>query len=83
MYYLKNLRFKMPHTGEEVYFEEGDIEGVYDIINWQVDGNGEISYVTVGNYNGSAAPEDRMTLRNDSIMWNNEGMEVRSILNRN
>ncbi|KAK1900176.1 Vomeronasal type-2 receptor 1 [Dissostichus eleginoides] len=75
MYYLKNVRFKVPHTGEEVYFDEGDVEGVYDIINWQVDGNGEISYVTVGNYNGSAAPEDRMTLRNDSIMWNDEEME--------
>ncbi|KAI4815943.1 hypothetical protein KUCAC02_006066, partial [Chaenocephalus aceratus] len=37
MYYLKNVRFKVPHTDEEVSFEEGDVEGVYDIINWQVD----------------------------------------------
>ncbi|XP_033952815.1 vomeronasal type-2 receptor 1 [Pseudochaenichthys georgianus] len=84
MYYLKNVRFKVPHTDEEVSFEEGDVEGVYDIINWQVDGNGEMFYVTVGNYNGSAAPEDRMTLRNDSIMWNDEGTEPpRSVCSEN
>ncbi|KAK5929052.1 hypothetical protein CgunFtcFv8_010320 [Champsocephalus gunnari] len=84
MYYLKNVRFKVPHTDEEVSFEEGDVEGLYDIINWQVDGNGEIFYVTVGNYNGSAAPEDRMTLRNDSIMWNDEGTEPpRSVCSEN
>uniref|UniRef100_A0A8C2YWS8 Vomeronasal 2, receptor 1 n=1 Tax=Cyclopterus lumpus TaxID=8103 RepID=A0A8C2YWS8_CYCLU len=62
MYYMKNVRFKVPHTDEEIYFEDGDVKGVYDIINWQVDSDGEISYVTVGYYNGSAAPEDRMTI---------------------
>lgn len=79
MYYVKNVRFKVPHTDEEIYFEEGDVEGFYDIINWQVNGNGEMSYVTVGSYNGSAAPEDRMKIVNDSIVWNNEELEVRSI----
>ncbi|KAM4590317.1 vomeronasal type-2 receptor 1 [Fundulus diaphanus] len=75
MYYVKNVRYKMPNTGEEIYFEDGDIEGFYDIINWQVNGNGEISYVTVGHYNGSAAPEERMHIRNESIVWNNEELE--------
>ncbi|KAA8593912.1 hypothetical protein FQN60_004746 [Etheostoma spectabile] len=72
MYYMKNVRFKVPHTGEEIYFDEGDVEGVYDIINWQFNSNGEISYVTVGRYNGSAAPENKMTIMNDSILWNND-----------
>ncbi|TDH15051.1 hypothetical protein EPR50_G00027310 [Perca flavescens] len=80
MYYLKNVRFKVPHTGEEIHFDEGDVEGVYDIINWQFNSNGEISYVTVGHYNGSAAPVDRMTINNTSILWNNEVLEVSSIL---
>uniref|UniRef100_A0A4W6CPA5 Vomeronasal 2, receptor 1 n=1 Tax=Lates calcarifer TaxID=8187 RepID=A0A4W6CPA5_LATCA len=72
MYYLKNVRFKAPNTDEEIYFNDGDVEGFYDIINWQVNSNGEISYVTVGRYNGSAAPEDSMTIANNSIVWNNE-----------
>lgn len=80
MYYLKNVRFKVPHTGEEIYFDDGDVEGFYDIMNWQFNSNGDISYVTVGHYNGSAAPEDRMTILNDSIVWNSEGLEVSSIL---
>lgn len=80
MYYLKNVRFKVPHTGEEIYFDDGDVEGFYDIINWQFSSNGEISYVTVGHYNGSRAPEDRMTILNDSIVWNNDMVEVSCIL---
>uniref|UniRef100_A0A3Q4AM13 G-protein coupled receptors family 3 profile domain-containing protein n=1 Tax=Mola mola TaxID=94237 RepID=A0A3Q4AM13_MOLML len=54
MYYLKNVRFKVPHTDEEIYFDKGDVEGFYEIINWQFSSNGEISYVIVGHYNGSA-----------------------------
>uniref|UniRef100_A0A3Q2YWR8 Vomeronasal 2, receptor 1 n=1 Tax=Hippocampus comes TaxID=109280 RepID=A0A3Q2YWR8_HIPCM len=84
MYYLKNVRFKVPHTDEEVYFTDGDVEGFYDIINWGVDSNGEISYLTVGHYNGSVAPEHRMTIRNDSIVWNNEALEPpRSVCSEN
>lgn len=77
MYYLKNVRFTVPHTGEEVYFDNGDVEGFYDIINWQFNNDGAIAYMTVGHYNGSAAPEEQMTVLNDSIVWNNKELEVR------
>ncbi|XP_044210316.1 vomeronasal type-2 receptor 1 [Thunnus albacares] len=84
MYYLKNVRFKVPNTDEEIYFTEGDVEGFYDIINWHFNSNGEISYVTVGHYNGSAVPEDRMTIMNDSIVWNNKVLEPpRSVCSEN
>ncbi|XP_017163574.1 vomeronasal type-2 receptor 1 isoform X1 [Poecilia reticulata] len=77
MYYVKNVRYKMPNTGEEIYFEDGDTEGFYDIINWQISDNGEISYVTVGHYNGSASAEEKLHIRNESIVWNNVELEVR------
>uniref|UniRef100_A0A3B5Q9F3 Vomeronasal 2, receptor 1 n=1 Tax=Xiphophorus maculatus TaxID=8083 RepID=A0A3B5Q9F3_XIPMA len=84
MYYVKNVRYKMPNTGEEIYFEDGDIKAFYDIINWQVSDNGEISYVTVGHYNGSAAAEEKMHIRNESIVWNNEELEPpRSVCSEN
>uniref|UniRef100_A0A8C4DFS4 Vomeronasal 2, receptor 1 n=1 Tax=Dicentrarchus labrax TaxID=13489 RepID=A0A8C4DFS4_DICLA len=84
MYYLKNVHYKVPNTGEEVFFNEGDVEGFYDIINWQFNHNGEISYVTVGHYNASAAPEDRMTIMNDSIVWNNDILKPpRSVCSEN
>ncbi|XP_020498529.2 vomeronasal type-2 receptor 1 [Labrus bergylta] len=84
MYYLKNVHFKVPNTDEELYFDNGDVEAFYDIINWQINSNGEISYITVGRYNGSAAPEDRMTIVNDSIVWNNEVLQPpRSVCSEN
>ncbi|KAF3692952.1 Vomeronasal type-2 receptor 1 putative pheromone receptor V2R1 V2Rx Precursor [Channa argus] len=84
MYYLKNVRYKMPNTNEEIYFNEGDVEGFYDILNWQVNSNGEISYTTVGYYNASAASEDMMTIKNDSIIWNNQVTEPpRSVCSEN
>ncbi|XP_037835711.1 vomeronasal type-2 receptor 1 isoform X2 [Kryptolebias marmoratus] len=84
MYYMKNVRYKMPNTEEEIYFEDGDIEGFYDIINWQVNSDGEIAYVTVGRYNGSAAAEDRLHINNDSIIWNNDILEPpRSVCSEN
>lgn len=76
MYYLKNVRFHVPHTSEEVYFDDGDVEGFYDIINWQFDSDGQISYVPVGRYNGSQEAEERLVVFNDSILWNNEELQV-------
>lgn len=76
MYYTMNVNYKMPNTKEEIYFEDGDTEGFYDIINWQVNGEGAISYVTVGHYNGSAAAEEKLQLKNYSIIWNNDVLEV-------
>uniref|UniRef100_A0A667ZWX6 Vomeronasal 2, receptor 1 n=1 Tax=Myripristis murdjan TaxID=586833 RepID=A0A667ZWX6_9TELE len=84
MYYLKNVRFNVPHTEEEIFFNDGDVDGYYDIINWQVKGDGELSYVIVGSYNGTAQPEARMTIQNESIVWNNEDVEhPRSVCSEN
>ena len=77
MYYLKNVNVTIPHTGETIVFNNGDVDGYYDILNWQIDGDGEISYVSIGQYNGTAPPEARMTINNDSIVWSNERLEVR------
>lgn len=73
MYYMKNVQYKVPHTEEEIYFVDGDVKAYYDIINWQVNSHGELSYVTVGQYNASA--DNSMTIRNDTIIWNNEETE--------
>ncbi|XP_068173994.1 vomeronasal type-2 receptor 1 [Antennarius striatus] len=84
MYYMKNVRFKVPHTGEEVYFTNGDVEPYYEILNWQFNDNDEISYVSVGHFNGSAAPEHSLTITNDSIVWINEVLEPpRSVCSEN
>ncbi|CAB1349295.1 unnamed protein product [Coregonus sp. 'balchen'] len=76
MYYLKNVWFDVPHTKEPLFFKDGDVDGYYDIINWQVKGDGEVSYVTIGQFNSTAAPEAMMTINNASIVWNNDELET-------
>lgn len=79
MYYLKNLRFIVPHTGEEIYFNNGDVEGFYEILNWQSDSEGGVKYHSIGNYNGTLPIDKRLTIDNTSIIWNNEILEVRRL----
>ena len=76
MYYLKNVRFTVPHTGEEIYFKNGDVDGYYDILNWQTKEDGAIHFVTVGNYSAVVPGNANMTILNSSIIWNNEEFEV-------
>ncbi|KAM6933035.1 vomeronasal type-2 receptor 1 [Xenentodon cancila] len=84
MYYLKNVRFKVPNTEEEIFFDDGDTEGYYDIINWQASGDGEISYVPVGHYSGSASQAYILHIMNDSIVWNSgEPQPPRSVCSEN
>ncbi|XP_078265946.1 vomeronasal type-2 receptor 1 [Rhinoraja longicauda] len=69
MYYLKNVRFQSL-LGEEISFDaNGDVDAMYDIINWQRTSNGYISFKVVGSYNGTAAAGKEMALYNDSIIW--------------
>ncbi|KAL4646999.1 vomeronasal type-2 receptor 1-like [Arapaima gigas] len=76
MYYLKNLRFNVPHTDEYIFFNDGEVTGLYDIINWQRNMDGSISFVHIGSYNSTAPPEVRMTINNNSILWNSQQQEA-------
>ncbi|ROJ29150.1 Vomeronasal type-2 receptor 1 [Anabarilius grahami] len=76
MYYLKNLRFTVPHTGEEIYFNNGDVDGFYEILNWQSDSDGGITYTHIGYYNSTAPLDEKLTINNASIIWNNDILET-------
>ncbi|KAG1944622.1 vomeronasal type-2 receptor 1 [Pimephales promelas] len=76
MYYLKNLQFTVPHTGEHIFFNDGDVDGFYEILNWQSDSDGEITYSHIGYYNSSAPADDRLIINNASIIWNNDVLET-------
>uniref|UniRef100_A0A8C4ZAX6 Vomeronasal 2, receptor 1 n=1 Tax=Gadus morhua TaxID=8049 RepID=A0A8C4ZAX6_GADMO len=84
MYYLKNVNFTVPHTAEEIYFDQGEVAGYYDIINWQFNDDGELSYVHVGNYTGKDPSTAKMEIWNSSIVWNNGQFEPpRSVCSEN
>ncbi|XDV28624.1 hypothetical protein PO909_031857 [Leuciscus waleckii] len=76
MYYMKNLRFTVPHTGEEIFFNDGDVKGFYEILNWQSDSDGAITYTNIGYYNSTAPADDMLTINNASIIWNNDVLET-------
>ncbi|KAK3570699.1 hypothetical protein QTP86_025008, partial [Hemibagrus guttatus] len=72
MYYLKNLRFKVPYTGEEIFFNDGEVPGFYEILNWQRASDGGVAYVRVGHYNSTAAVREKLYIDNSSIIWHND-----------
>ncbi|XP_026884875.2 vomeronasal type-2 receptor 1 [Electrophorus electricus] len=75
MYYLKNLRFNVPHTGEEIFFNDGEVPGFYEILNWQRDANGGVTYAHVGYYNSTASTTEKLILDNSSIIWHNDVLQ--------
>ncbi|XP_076853574.1 vomeronasal type-2 receptor 1 [Brachyhypopomus gauderio] len=76
MYYLKNLRFKVPHTGEEIFFNDGEILGFYEILNWQRASDGGLTYTHIGYYNSTAPTSERLIIDNSSIIWNNDILQA-------
>ncbi|XP_072477125.1 vomeronasal type-2 receptor 1-like [Notamacropus eugenii] len=74
MYYLKVLKFET-HNGITLELDEnGDVTGSYDILNWQLNDDGKIDFVKIGEYvfwlNGF-----ELVMNNASIYWNTETAE--------
>lgn len=71
MYYLKNTKFSV-FTSESMKFDDsGDVDGYYDILNWQWLRNDSLSFTKIGHYTskgGGAGFE--LKIDNSSIFWN-------------
>ncbi|XP_069463907.1 extracellular calcium-sensing receptor-like [Ambystoma mexicanum] len=63
LHYVKNVHFKTK-AGAEFDF---DINGRYDIVNWQMNAVGAIHHVKVGNYDSSAT--ENLKLNTSTIQW--------------
>ncbi|XP_078542261.1 extracellular calcium-sensing receptor-like [Lissotriton helveticus] len=69
LHYMKRVHFRNP-AGAEVFFDKyGDPPGQYDIVNWQLDPNGDARYITVGRFDASAS-DSSLLVMNDSLMFN-------------
>ncbi|XP_049339704.1 extracellular calcium-sensing receptor-like isoform X3 [Astyanax mexicanus] len=67
--HLKRVRFKTKE-GEEVFFDEnGDPPAKYEIINWHTNQEHQHEFVTVGLYDSSFPPHDRLAVNMASIVW--------------
>lgn len=77
MYYLKNIKFTT-HNGMTIETDEnGDVSrGYYDILNWQLDDNGEVAFVKIGEYTFTDSKFELVMRKNATIFWNTESSEV-------
>nr|XP_020025630.1 LOW QUALITY PROTEIN: vomeronasal type-2 receptor 1-like [Castor canadensis] len=76
-FYLKTVKFTT-HDGEKMELDEnGDLkQGYYDLLNWQLDDNGEIAFVKVGEYKFRASKFELIFTKKSAIFWNTESSRV-------
>ncbi|XP_073510926.1 extracellular calcium-sensing receptor-like [Phyllobates terribilis] len=68
-HYIQNVNVKLS-DGREVFFDEnGDLPAVYDIVNWQLRGNGGMKKVKVGSYDAAATDGNIFTINVSAVMW--------------
>ncbi|XP_051953212.1 extracellular calcium-sensing receptor [Xyrauchen texanus] len=66
---LQNVNFTMA-SGERVFFDRnGDPTARYELVNWQKNGSGEISFITVGHYDASLLSEQQFVMNSINIFW--------------
>ncbi|XP_077104229.1 extracellular calcium-sensing receptor-like [Siphateles boraxobius] len=72
--YLKHIHFTNDF-GEETKFDvNGDPVAMYDLLNWQLIGNGEVRYTTVGRFDETMQP--KLVIEEQNIIWNGNQRQV-------
>ena len=53
--------------------KNGDPSGnSYELINWQLNENGQVQLKVVGDFKSSGPPEKQLYITNQTIFWNDE-----------
>lgn len=66
---LQSVNFTMP-SGERVYFNaNGDPTAKYELVNWQKNSAGDITFVSVGYYDSSLPTDKQFVMNPVSIAW--------------
>ncbi|XP_076591328.1 extracellular calcium-sensing receptor-like [Chaetodon auriga] len=69
LHHLKKVNFTNQFE-EKIYFDSnGEPVPLYDIINWQKDSQGQIRFVKVGSYDGSAPLKQQLQMEKNTIVW--------------
>ncbi|XP_039616227.1 extracellular calcium-sensing receptor-like [Polypterus senegalus] len=78
--YLKKVNFSMIN-GEYINFDiNGDPPARYELLNWQLNVNGIIEFITIGFYDASLPEGKQFIMNNNSIVWaSNEGKIPKSV----
>ncbi|CAL8334766.1 unnamed protein product [Boreogadus saida] len=71
---LKRVNFS--RNGYHVSFDaNGDPVAFYELINWQINENGGLEFVTVGHYDESLSPGQKFNIKS-KISWADGGIQV-------
>ncbi|XP_005344118.1 vomeronasal type-2 receptor 1 [Microtus ochrogaster] len=77
MYYMKEIKFKTHDDKWLALDENGDVaRGHYDILNWQLDDNGEVSFVTVGKFKFKGSKHELIIPRDSPLFWNTKSSKL-------
>ncbi|XP_071750320.2 olfactory receptor CU1 [Centroberyx gerrardi] len=69
LHHLRTVNFTNQFE-EKVYFDSnGEPVPLYDIINWQKDSKGDIRFIKVGSYDGSAPLGQQLQMEQSTIVW--------------
>uniref|UniRef100_A0A8C4SEX5 Extracellular calcium-sensing receptor-like n=1 Tax=Erpetoichthys calabaricus TaxID=27687 RepID=A0A8C4SEX5_ERPCA len=76
LHYLRHVNFTN-HLGETVAFDEnGDVLGIYDIVNWQWTAGGYVKIQTIGSFDQSSTHGKGLFLNESNIQWNFDSGKV-------
>uniref|UniRef100_A0A8C4TG94 Extracellular calcium-sensing receptor-like n=1 Tax=Erpetoichthys calabaricus TaxID=27687 RepID=A0A8C4TG94_ERPCA len=69
-HYLKQISFST-HSGERVAFDEnGDALATYDIVNWQLNSDGNTEIKTIGVFDKASGSGKELFLKENEMFWN-------------
>ncbi|KAJ6651922.1 hypothetical protein lerEdw1_015926, partial [Lerista edwardsae] len=69
---LENIRFNNG-AGHEVFFQNGELQNTYDVINWAIFPNQPFLRVQVG----TMLPNQELDIHEDAVVWNSKFKQVR------
>uniref|UniRef100_A0A5F9DJI7 G-protein coupled receptors family 3 profile domain-containing protein n=1 Tax=Oryctolagus cuniculus TaxID=9986 RepID=A0A5F9DJI7_RABIT len=76
MFFIQRVKFTT-HDGRKIHVDRnGDVTGYYDLLNWQLDDNGDIAFVKVGEYIFTQSKFEFMIRKNSTIFWNTESSKI-------
>lgn len=79
--HFKYVNFTTPN-GIKVFFDEsGDSATRYDMVNWQIQEDGSVEIVTIGQYDNLFPDGEKFKLKDDvKFVWGGNSPEVRKII---
>ncbi|XP_006149830.1 vomeronasal type-2 receptor 1 [Tupaia chinensis] len=75
MFYMKTLKFTTQGGVRIEIDENGDVTGYYDVLNWQLGDNGDITFVKIGEYIFTKSKFQLVMKENVTVFWNTETKE--------